>query len=220
MERRKFVIGLGSLAAGGAAATGTGAFTQTTTERQAEVKVVNDNDAILGLGPSSVSSSNNSEIFNNQQQGGGSGDPQIYGLELNGNYAGDGSGLTYNSEIWFDNVFEIKNQSTKDQWVHITGNTQPQWSSDSWHPYAGPQQGFGSRQSIKGSSNAVYVPSGGSVSVGLYFDTSGTTNPVNSTGESKLNSYMLTNMTITAEDNGSGSTGPDDSAVPETSQGT
>jgi hypothetical protein len=42
MKRRKFVVGLGSLAAGGAAATGTGAFSQMGAGRSLSVKVSND----------------------------------------------------------------------------------------------------------------------------------------------------------------------------------
>jgi len=51
MERRKFVIGLGSLAAGGAAATGTGAFSAMTADRQAEIDVVDDTDGLVSLTP-------------------------------------------------------------------------------------------------------------------------------------------------------------------------
>jgi len=49
MERRKFVIGLGSLAAGGAAATGTGAFSAMTADREANIDVVNDEAGLLGI---------------------------------------------------------------------------------------------------------------------------------------------------------------------------
>ncbi|WP_147587313.1 hypothetical protein [Halorubrum lipolyticum] len=52
MERRKFVIGLGSLAAGGAAATGTGAFTAAElSPRTANIGVVNDSNGLIGLEP-------------------------------------------------------------------------------------------------------------------------------------------------------------------------
>jgi hypothetical protein len=52
MERRKFVIGLGSLAAGGAAAMGTGAFSQAQlNNRNFEATIVNDNSAVLRLNP-------------------------------------------------------------------------------------------------------------------------------------------------------------------------
>ena len=50
MERRKFVIGLGSLAAGGAAATGTGAFSAAQLDnRNVDIGVSTDEDALIGL---------------------------------------------------------------------------------------------------------------------------------------------------------------------------
>jgi len=52
MERRKFVIGLGSLAAGGAAATGTGAFSAAQVSgRDANISVAGDDSALLQLIP-------------------------------------------------------------------------------------------------------------------------------------------------------------------------
>jgi hypothetical protein len=49
VNRRKMLIGLGALAAGGAAATGTGAFTAMNANRDANLKVVNDPDGLVGL---------------------------------------------------------------------------------------------------------------------------------------------------------------------------
>lgn len=49
MERRKFVIGLGALASGTAAAVGTGAFTSASAERSASVTTAGDKSALLGL---------------------------------------------------------------------------------------------------------------------------------------------------------------------------
>ena len=50
MERRKFVIGLGALAAGSSAAVGTGAFSQMTTDpRDASISVVNDSGSLIAL---------------------------------------------------------------------------------------------------------------------------------------------------------------------------
>ena len=52
MERRKFLIGVGSLAAGGAAATGTGALSSVSAERSVSVQTESDADgANLGLEP-------------------------------------------------------------------------------------------------------------------------------------------------------------------------
>jgi len=51
MDRRKFLVGIGSLAAGGAAASGTGAFTAATMSRSADVAVVDDSNALIALSP-------------------------------------------------------------------------------------------------------------------------------------------------------------------------
>lgn len=51
MERRKFVIGMGSLVAGGAAATGTGAMNVFSADRDATIEVVDDSEAYVGLYP-------------------------------------------------------------------------------------------------------------------------------------------------------------------------
>jgi len=49
MDRRKFLIGAGSLAAGGAAATGSGAFTAMSADRDANISVVADDSGLLAL---------------------------------------------------------------------------------------------------------------------------------------------------------------------------
>lgn len=49
MDRRKFMLGLGSLAAGGAAAMGTGAFTSTQADRGLTITTAADNNALLTL---------------------------------------------------------------------------------------------------------------------------------------------------------------------------
>lgn len=51
MERRKFLIGAGSLTAGGAAAMGTGAVDTISTDRDLAVDVAGDASAYLGLDP-------------------------------------------------------------------------------------------------------------------------------------------------------------------------
>ena len=49
MNRRKFTIGIGSLAAGSAAAIGTGAFTSVEADRGVEIDVVGDAKAFVSL---------------------------------------------------------------------------------------------------------------------------------------------------------------------------
>jgi len=51
MQRRKFIAGLGSLAAAGAAGIGTGAFTSVSAQRSVSVELSDDSSAFLGLEP-------------------------------------------------------------------------------------------------------------------------------------------------------------------------
>jgi len=51
MQRRKFLVGMGSLAAGSAAAMGTGAFGSVQASRDVSVDVVSDENALVGLKP-------------------------------------------------------------------------------------------------------------------------------------------------------------------------
>ncbi|MBX0286116.1 hypothetical protein [Haloarcula salinisoli] len=49
MDRRKFLIGVGSVAAGGAVVSGTGAFTAARANRESTIGVTNDSDAFVAL---------------------------------------------------------------------------------------------------------------------------------------------------------------------------
>ena len=64
MERRKFIIGVGSLAAGGAAAMGSGAFCAMSADRSASIYVVNDAAGLIALIP-------NNDIGQVYETGGG-----------------------------------------------------------------------------------------------------------------------------------------------------
>jgi hypothetical protein len=103
MERRKFVIGLGSLAAGGAAATGTGAFS-TVTERSMEVDVVGEANAYAAIDPNTdseyVESASPMEIDLASDQNGG-------------------SGLAPESDTLIAPAFTLENQSNETLYVEI-----------------------------------------------------------------------------------------------------
>ncbi|HKL28377.1 MAG TPA: hypothetical protein VJ898_03820, partial [Natrialbaceae archaeon] len=58
MDRRKFLVGMGSLAAGGAAVMGTGAFNSTDIRREVSVNVADDNQAYVSFDPTSGQHSN------------------------------------------------------------------------------------------------------------------------------------------------------------------
>lgn len=107
MERRKFVIGLGSLAAGGAAAMGTGAFSSAQAERTVSVDVAADDQAYVEL--SAVD-----ERF---------ADDEGNQLSISFDEEGDGEGLNEDSTFVFDDLFSVGIASglsdTKEYWVGI-----------------------------------------------------------------------------------------------------
>lgn len=114
MERRKFVVGLGSLAAGGAAVTGTGAFTSVQANRGLTVNSRDDSDALLGLqgmdtpnGDAYVESQGNSIAID---LGDSDGDP----VGSNGAY-----GVNSNSYTIIRDMLKITNQGSQTVYVHF-----------------------------------------------------------------------------------------------------
>ncbi len=100
MRRRKYLAALGSVAAGGAAMMGTGAFTSANATRTATVRAVADsNGAFLGMNPVDTdrASISDGELKFNFQKG------------------NDGpSGLNSNATTQFDEVFSLRNNGTED----------------------------------------------------------------------------------------------------------
>jgi hypothetical protein len=110
MERRKFIIGVGSLAAGGAAAMGSGAFTSVEADRQVDVQVAEDANAYLGLDESGEA---NDAYFDT------SGDQYAVNFSDSGN---GGSGVNPNADTVAEDVFTIKNQGTQAVEVDLSSN--------------------------------------------------------------------------------------------------
>jgi len=99
MDRRKFLIGAGSLAAGGAAAMGSGAFDSAEAGREVEVSVVHDSNGFLALNSTSpYSDTDNGEL-------------KIYFNEEAATGAGDG--VPQKTNMVFGDVFEVRNQGTQ-----------------------------------------------------------------------------------------------------------
>jgi len=101
MNRRKFLIGAGSLAAGSAAAMGTGAFSSVRAERDINVEVADDANAYLALDAS---------ISQYAKESSGTLELQFDGS----NPDQDGDGLNANADTTFANVFKIVNNGTND----------------------------------------------------------------------------------------------------------
>jgi hypothetical protein len=105
MRRRKMLIGLGSLAAGGAAVTGTGAFETSATERTVDVNVAADSSGFVEI-----------QVLNDTYAS-GTDDGQLE-LDFNsdsglGIFDGDAQGLNPNSTFDFPEIFKIANTSGK-----------------------------------------------------------------------------------------------------------
>jgi hypothetical protein len=95
MQRRKFIAGVGSLAAGAAAVTGTGAFSTVTAERSMEVQVQTDQNAYVGIsGDSDYTTQTNGT------------------LEINLDDNGTGKGLNANATTEFTDLITVTNQGT------------------------------------------------------------------------------------------------------------
>jgi hypothetical protein len=105
MERRKFLIGMGSLAAGSAAAMGTGAFTQASATRAVNATVAADENAFLRL-------TADAESLDNGHYATGTNDGQLV-LQFNSSAdvaaGAGGEGLNADAEYYFDNVFQVEN---------------------------------------------------------------------------------------------------------------
>jgi hypothetical protein len=112
MQRRKYLAAIGSLAAGGAAAMGTGAFTTGEVPRSATVRVSNDDtDAKLGfstkVGYGGQSGGQGRSEYANVNGG-------VLEIDFSGSDSGAESGMNPNGSIYtFDRVFKVLNQGQK-----------------------------------------------------------------------------------------------------------
>jgi hypothetical protein len=109
MDRRKFLIGAGSLAAGSAAAVGTGAFTSVAAKRSVDIDVADDSNALLAF---QNANSRNGEYADTS---GGT-----LSIDISGsNDSIMGQGVNDNAQTVFRDVFDIKNQGTNGVFVSV-----------------------------------------------------------------------------------------------------
>ncbi|MDQ2051019.1 DUF1102 domain-containing protein [Natronolimnohabitans sp. A-GB9] len=113
MQRRKFVIGMGALASGAAAAVGTGAFSSVTATRDVEVEVADDASAYLRL---EGSGGDNSEYVTDDGDGG------TLEIQLNSSNETEagGEGVNPDAVTKIDDLFVVENQGTQEVDVGIT----------------------------------------------------------------------------------------------------
>jgi hypothetical protein len=97
MQRRKFVVGLGSLAAGASAAVGTGALSKTAMDRDLTGTIADDtNSAYVQV---SGSNRNGAHVDTSGTQ---------IALRFDGTNTNGGDGLNSDSINWFDNTFGVR----------------------------------------------------------------------------------------------------------------
>lgn len=116
MNRRQLVVSLGAIATGGAAATGTGAFSSVEAQRNVDVTVAGDASSYLGIQPVAGGNGNYVDTTTN--------DALAISLTDSNDNIGDGvaggQGLNANATTSIADVFEIKNQGTQTVEVELT----------------------------------------------------------------------------------------------------
>jgi hypothetical protein len=151
MQRRKYLAAIGSLAAGGAAAMGTGAFegAYVNAERNLTVDTSDDSEAILGLVPTSEYASYESTSGRGGAEGG---DLSAKKLRV------DINDLNVDADTRLDDVFRVRNNSQSEIKLLISDTTN--WQEDVVQIWAQPTD--------KGTDtgSAVRLDDGGNITVG------------------------------------------------------
>ena len=118
-NRRKFLTGLGALAAGSATAMGTGAFTSVSADRNVSVAVADDADALLAIEPTDGANADYADGSGNSLE-----------INIDDSTALDdngvsGDGLNDDARTIIRDIFKIRNQGTQDVYVFIENEDIP-----------------------------------------------------------------------------------------------
>jgi hypothetical protein len=140
MERRKFLIGTGALAAGGAAALGSGAFSRVESQRQVSIQVANDENAYLGF--KEMDTPNSRNYFSYDGDGHATIDISEHD-DFEGSEGGaqPGEGVNSDSFTYFDGLFLLCNQGKANAYVSYELPPAPddrRYGDD----YVAPQEGY------------------------------------------------------------------------------
>jgi len=112
MQRRKFIAGVGSLAAGAAAVTGTGAFTSVSANRTAQINIAGDSSALLALDDSGSANADYVEYSSN--------DEAYINIESdNGELSQNPSGINTDASTAINDIFQVRNQGTQNVFVYV-----------------------------------------------------------------------------------------------------
>jgi len=189
MRRRKLMIGLGALTAGGSAAFGTEAFTSVEAQRNVDVTVAGDDSSYLVL--DRVDSENGNEYTAYE------GDATLK-IILDGE-GQDGGGVVQDAITKIEDLFRIVNQGSQPTNVYFEDDSDAVTFRVTQSVDTSTTGSKG--QSLEEADNSVELAVGEQVVVGMTIDTK--TNDVNT------NETILDNVTLYAE---SGASAPDTSA--------
>lgn len=186
-NRRKFLAGIGALASGSAAAVGTGAVTTQESTRNVDIDVANDSNGSLAFktSGSSIENSEYAEYSNGQLTL--QFDGRDSGPGENGRLGAEGSaGLNPDSTYYFDNVFQILNQ-TQDA-LALTFDRSGLDNPSAFTVYVGYTNGsvIGSRDSHWSGA----ITSGNGINVGVKIETP----------DSVSSNWETGSLTVTAKD--------------------
>ncbi|MDZ7688710.1 MAG: DUF1102 domain-containing protein [Halobacteriales archaeon] len=177
MERRKFLIGIGSATVGGSALLGSGAFTRVESQRRVKIEVAEDPDAYLGL--DKCEGSPNGSYTHLDEDGHlavemSPDNPTIGETPL-------GEGINSDSFSWFDDVFQICNQGKQAVCIWIDAEPNPELPDPpeeySDEPrirfYCLEEDNGVTRTSLLGEENSLFLPVGACKCVGIRTMTKG-----------------------------------------------
>jgi len=184
MKRRNFLIGIGGTAIGGGALVGSGAFSRVESQRDVTIQVAEDPSAYLGLSGTGSPNSNNYVSIDDHGH-------LAIDIADSGHGPGDGGqGVNSDSFTYFDGMVEVCNQGkeevgfyieppTDDDFPSGVGATGPDGTPYEDEPrlqfYTGEAAGSGDdgTNSVMGEDNAVAIPLGECIELGVRTMTKG-----------------------------------------------
>ncbi len=177
MERRKFLLGVGSASIGGSALLGAGAFSRVESQRQVSIQVAQDPNAYLGLTPLNAEWGETTVIRSATKNGDNYVDLDEKGhlvIDIGENPNG-GHGVNSNSKTWFDGLFELCNQGKEDVCVSWDFGADAEIRDDAelvfyYDGDLDPDPSTSGRVDVE-AGREVHLPLGGCVVVGLRTET-------------------------------------------------
>ena len=159
MRRRKLMIGLGALTAGGSAAFGTEAFTSVEAQRNVDVTVAGDQNAFVAIEP--LSGDNARKYVDDSGT--------AVKLELDGNSGGTGNGVSQNAITQIEDLFRVVNQGSQPSSVYFEDSSDAVTFRVTRSTDTSTTGSKG--QSLDGANNSVELAVGEQVVVGMTVDT-------------------------------------------------